>query len=142
MNPEVLSGVDFSSSEEPDPGAPPREFLEGWLQYQRHEFIRKRISTLTDSRRSRCLPLSCRCWDSFDNDADGACLAGGQRNVGEGRSSSMLAEPESGTMGGFNCSLQHFVMKEVCDGCWKAPAGDSCDAWSVVVAWSAVWSAA
>ena len=38
---EVLSGVDFSRWEEPEPSAEPREFFEGWLHYQRHEFLRK-----------------------------------------------------------------------------------------------------
>jgi len=36
-----LSGVDFSAWEEPDPNIDPRKFLESWLRYQRHEFIRK-----------------------------------------------------------------------------------------------------
>jgi hypothetical protein len=36
-----LAGVDFSSWDEPDPGMAPRELLESWLRYQRHEFIRK-----------------------------------------------------------------------------------------------------
>ena len=38
---EVLSGDDFSRWEEPEPSAEPREFFEGWLHYQRHEFLRK-----------------------------------------------------------------------------------------------------
>lgn len=36
-----LAGVDFSSWDEPEPGMEPRRFLESWLRYQRHEFIRK-----------------------------------------------------------------------------------------------------
>lgn len=36
-----LSGYDFSAWEEPDPTAEPRLFLEEWLRYQRHEFLRK-----------------------------------------------------------------------------------------------------
>lgn len=41
MTLEVLSGLDLSRWQEPDPDAEPREFLEAWLEYQRHEFIRK-----------------------------------------------------------------------------------------------------
>lgn len=38
---EVLRGIDFSAWEEPKPTADFRNFLEQWLRYQRHEFIRK-----------------------------------------------------------------------------------------------------
>jgi hypothetical protein len=38
---ESLIGVNFSAWQEPDPGLEPREFFEGWLRYQRHEFQRK-----------------------------------------------------------------------------------------------------
>jgi hypothetical protein len=38
---KALEGVDFSSWDEPDPSLRQREFLEQWLQYQRHEFVRK-----------------------------------------------------------------------------------------------------
>ena len=38
---EALAAVDFSAREEPDPNTEPREFLESWLNYQRHEFVRK-----------------------------------------------------------------------------------------------------
>lgn len=38
---EALTGVDFSAWTEPDAHAEPREFFEGWLRYQRHEFQRK-----------------------------------------------------------------------------------------------------
>ena len=41
MSLEILSDVDFSAWEEPDPNTEPREFLESWLEYQRHEFVRK-----------------------------------------------------------------------------------------------------
>jgi len=37
----MLAGVDFLSWEQPDPNSEPRELLESWLRYQRHEFIRK-----------------------------------------------------------------------------------------------------
>ncbi len=37
----MLAGVDFSSWEPPDPSFEPRELLESWLRYQRHEFVRK-----------------------------------------------------------------------------------------------------
>lgn len=41
MTIRMLAGVDFSSWEQPDPSLEPRELLESWLRYQRHEFIRK-----------------------------------------------------------------------------------------------------
>jgi hypothetical protein len=41
MKPEVLAAVDFSAWDQPDPSAEPRELLESWFRYQRHEFIRK-----------------------------------------------------------------------------------------------------
>jgi len=37
----MLAGMDFSSWGQPDPTLEPRELLESWLRYQRHEFIRK-----------------------------------------------------------------------------------------------------
>ena len=41
MSLEILSDVDFSAWEEPDPAIEHRAFLEGWLSFQRHEFVRK-----------------------------------------------------------------------------------------------------
>ncbi len=41
MSIEALKNIDFSAWDEPDPADEPREFLERWLRYQRHEFIRK-----------------------------------------------------------------------------------------------------
>jgi len=41
MSLEILSDVDFSAWEEPDPSSEPREFLESWLDFQRHEYVRK-----------------------------------------------------------------------------------------------------
>jgi hypothetical protein len=38
---EILTGIDFTRWDEPDPTAETRLFLESWLHYQRHEFIRK-----------------------------------------------------------------------------------------------------
>ncbi len=38
---DSLADVDFSAWGEPDPGLQPREFMEAWLRYQRHEFLRK-----------------------------------------------------------------------------------------------------
>lgn len=38
---EILRNVDMSRGEEPAPGGDLREFLEGFLGYQRHEFVRK-----------------------------------------------------------------------------------------------------
>jgi hypothetical protein len=37
----MLGEVDFSAWEQPDPSLEPRELLEAWLRYQRHEFLRK-----------------------------------------------------------------------------------------------------
>ena len=54
----------------------------------------------------------------------------------------VIFHTDRGSQGGFHWWSQNFVIKEVCDGCWKAPAGDSCDAWPDVVAWSAVDNAA
>lgn len=39
MNP--LRDYDFSRGDEPDPSLGARDLLEGWLCYQRHEFVRK-----------------------------------------------------------------------------------------------------
>ena len=41
MTIESLAGVDFSAWHQPDPAMEPRDFLEAWLRYQRHEFLRK-----------------------------------------------------------------------------------------------------
>lgn len=41
MTIEALASVDLSAWQEPDPRLEPRELLEGWLRYQRHEFLRK-----------------------------------------------------------------------------------------------------
>ena len=41
MTIEALKNIDFSAWDEPDPADEPREFLERWFKYQRHEFIRK-----------------------------------------------------------------------------------------------------
>ena len=38
---EILSDLDMSNWEEPEPTAESRKFLDGWLRYQRHEFLRK-----------------------------------------------------------------------------------------------------
>lgn len=38
---QALAGVDFSAWDQPDPTAEPRQLLEDWLRYQRHEFLRK-----------------------------------------------------------------------------------------------------
>lgn len=37
----ALRNYDFSRRDQPDPFRSPRELLEGWLRYQRHEFVRK-----------------------------------------------------------------------------------------------------
>ncbi len=41
MSISALSGLDLSAWQEPKPELEPREFLESWLRYQRHEFLRK-----------------------------------------------------------------------------------------------------
>lgn len=41
MDIEPLAVYDLSAWDEPDAGLEPREFLQAWLQYQRHEFVRK-----------------------------------------------------------------------------------------------------
>ena len=38
---DILSGIDFTAAEQPDPDLPIRQLLEEWLRYQRHEFQRK-----------------------------------------------------------------------------------------------------
>ena len=38
---DALARVDFSSWDEPDHTLEPRDLLEAWLRYQRHEFVRK-----------------------------------------------------------------------------------------------------
>ncbi|MGH2933561.1 MAG: hypothetical protein ACRDL2_03480, partial [Gaiellaceae bacterium] len=53
-----------------------------------------------------------------------------------------IGERDARTQGGFNWSLQRLVMEVVRDGCWRASAGDSCNAWPGVVAGSAVEGAA
>jgi hypothetical protein len=44
-----LADLDFSAWNEPDLASEPRDLLEGWLRYQRHEFIRK-LRDLTPER--------------------------------------------------------------------------------------------
>jgi hypothetical protein len=41
MTVAALSGIDFSAWDQPDPDLEPRQLLEAWLHYQRHEFLRK-----------------------------------------------------------------------------------------------------
>ena len=38
---ERLQALDLSAMEQPDPHLEPRALSEGWLSYQRHEFLRK-----------------------------------------------------------------------------------------------------
>ena len=58
------------------------------------------------------------------------------------RFATALAEEQRDVLGGFNWSSQRLVMEVVRDGCSGASAGGSCDAWSDVVAGSAVDCAA
>ncbi len=41
MPSEILTTLDFSRRDEPDPTTDLRQVLEEWLRYQRHEFLRK-----------------------------------------------------------------------------------------------------
>jgi hypothetical protein len=41
MTVEILSDLDLSRWEQPEPTTDLRQSLEGWLRYQRHEFLRK-----------------------------------------------------------------------------------------------------
>jgi Protein of unknown function (DUF664) len=41
MSSDILATLDFSKWEEPEPTIDLRQALEGWLRYQRHEFVRK-----------------------------------------------------------------------------------------------------
>lgn len=41
MSIESLSGLDLSAWEQPEPSSDLRQYLEGWLRFQRHEFLRK-----------------------------------------------------------------------------------------------------
>ena len=41
MSIAVLSTIDLSAWEQPDPNLEPRALLQSWLRYQRHEFLRK-----------------------------------------------------------------------------------------------------
>jgi hypothetical protein len=54
----------------------------------------------------------------------------------------LVHHSDRGAQGGFNWSLQHLVREVVRDGCSRASAGGSCDAWADVVAGPAVGGAA
>ena len=54
----------------------------------------------------------------------------------------LVHHSDAGSQGGFNWWSQHLMMEEVCGECCGASGGGSCGAWPVVVAWSAVESAA
>lgn len=41
MDSDQLSSLDFTKNDEPEPGTDLRRVLTEWLEYQRHEFIRK-----------------------------------------------------------------------------------------------------
>ena len=41
MSIEILSGLDLSAWEQPEPSSDLRQYLEEWLRFQRHEFLRK-----------------------------------------------------------------------------------------------------
>jgi hypothetical protein len=41
MTSDIGASLDFSKWEEPEPTTDLRQALEGWLRYQRHEFVRK-----------------------------------------------------------------------------------------------------
>jgi len=54
----------------------------------------------------------------------------------------LIAHSDRGSQGGFNWSSQRLVMEVVRDGCGRASEGGLCDAWSDLVAGSAVGGAA
>lgn len=56
MSSDILSGLDFSKWEEPDPFTDMRRLLEGWLHYQRHEFLRKLRDLTPDGLVSWSIP--------------------------------------------------------------------------------------
>jgi hypothetical protein len=41
MSIEILSGLDLAAWEQPEPSSDFRQYLEAWLRFQRHEFLRK-----------------------------------------------------------------------------------------------------
>ena len=67
---------------------------------------------------------------------DALRMALGQR--GGGADVELIHHSDRGSQGGFNWSSQHLVMEVVRDGCSRASAGGSRDAWADVVARSAV----
>lgn len=52
----MLAGVDSSSWKQPDPDREPRELLEFWLRYRRHEFIRKLGNLSSDQLAAWAVP--------------------------------------------------------------------------------------
>lgn len=53
---EALHGYDFSAWDEPAPSDEPRQLLEGWLRYQRHEFLRKLRDLTAENLVVRSIP--------------------------------------------------------------------------------------
>ncbi len=56
MTVAALAGLDLSRRDEPDPHAEPRTLLEGWLGYQRHEFLRKLRDLTPEQLIARSVP--------------------------------------------------------------------------------------
>ena len=50
MSIAVLSTIDLSAWEQPDPNLEPRALLQSWLRYQRHEFLGSASSVEDDLR--------------------------------------------------------------------------------------------
>ena len=67
------------------------------------------------------------------------CMAAAVRG---GNVAGVIFHTDKGGEGGFNWWSQHLDREVVCDGCWEASAGDSCDAGEDMVAGSSVDGAA
>jgi hypothetical protein len=52
----ALAAMDLSAWEEPDPSLDSRPFLEAWLRYQRHEFLRKLRDLSPDQLAAHAIP--------------------------------------------------------------------------------------
>jgi putative transposase len=65
-----------------------------------------------------------------------------RRRDGRGSLAGLVHHTDAGSQGEFNRSSQHLDLEVLRYGCWAAPAGDSCDARSDVVAGPAVGCAA
>ena len=58
MSIQALEAMDLSAASQPDPTADPRDLLEGWYRYQRHEFLRKLRDLTPEQMASWSIPNS------------------------------------------------------------------------------------